>query len=70
MRKLMKVIGTGAAGVSAFVGSQAMAAIDATAVQTGLTAAQTTAEGVGTQVLGFVAALVVVGICIALIKKA
>lgn len=70
MRKFLKVVGTGAASVGAFIGSQAHAAIDATAVQAGLTAAQSTAEGVGTQVLGFVAALVVVGICIALIKKA
>lgn len=46
------------------------AAIDTTEVSTNLTAAQTTAEGVGTKVMGFVAALVVVGICIALIKRA
>lgn len=64
-----KVAAATAAGASVVV-SQAQAAIDTTAVQTNLTAAQTTAEGVGTTVIGFVAALVVVGICIALVKKA
>lgn len=70
MRKFLKVVSTGAATAAAFVGAQAQAAIDTAAVGTELSAAQSTAEGVGTQVLGFVAALVVVGICIALVKKA
>lgn len=63
-------VATGVAGGVALIGSQAQAAIDTAQVATNLTAAQTTAEGVGTTVLGFVAALVVVGICIALVKKA
>jgi hypothetical protein len=64
-QKHLKKIAGGVAAVAAFVGVQVQAAIDTTEVATNLTAAQATA-----QVLGFVAALVVVGICIALVKKA
>lgn len=51
------------------IGSQAHAAIDTADVQTALTAAQTSAEGVGGMVIAVVAGLVVVGIIIALVKK-
>jgi len=45
-------------------------ALDTTAVQTSLTAAQTDGEAVGVMVIGVVAALVVVGIVISLVRKA
>lgn len=69
-QKHLKKFAGGVAAGTALIGAQVEAAIDTTEVATNLTAAQATAEGVGTQVLGFVAALVVVGICIALVKKA
>lgn len=47
----------------------AMAAIDLDAVETSLTAAQTSGESVGALVIGVVAALVVVSIVIGLVKK-
>lgn len=49
--------------------SSAMAAVDTTAVGNALTAAQTSAEGVGSMVIAVVAGLVVVGVIIGLVKK-
>lgn len=56
------------AALSAAAGSS-MAAVDTTQVQSALTAAQTSAEGVGGMVIAVVAGLVVVGVIIALVKK-
>lgn len=59
-------------GVGAVVlaaSGSAMADIDTSAVTTSLNAAQSSAEGVGTIVIGVAAALVVVGIIIGLVKK-
>jgi hypothetical protein len=47
----------------------AHAAIDLEAVETGLTAAQTSGESVGTLVIGVVAGLAVVGVIIAMVRK-
>jgi hypothetical protein len=57
-----------AAGLSG-VGAQAMAAVDTTAVDTALNAAQTSGENVGGMVIGVVAGLAVVGVIIALVRK-
>lgn len=59
------LVGSAAA---AFV-SNAMAAVDTTAVGTALTAAQTSGESVGGMVIAVVAGLVVVGVIIGLVKK-
>lgn len=47
----------------------ALAEVDTTKVQSALTAAQTSAEGVGGMVIAVVAGLVVVGVIIALVRK-
>lgn len=59
------LVGSAAAG---FV-SNAMAAVDTTGVQAGITAAQTSAEGVGGMVITAVAAIVVIGLIIAIVRK-
>lgn len=59
-----------ASGVFAFAMSGlAAAAVDTTAVESALTAAQASGEGVGGKVIAVVAGLVVVGVIIALVKK-
>lgn len=57
----------GAAAV-AYV-QNAMAAVDTTAVGTAITAAQSSAEGVGGLVIAAVAGLVVIGLIIAIVRK-
>lgn len=57
-----------AAAALAATGSS-FAAVDTTQVQSALTAAQTSAEGVGGMVIAVVAGLVVVGVIIALVRK-
>ena len=54
---------------AAVVTGAANAALDTTAVQTGITAAQGSAETVGGYVIAAVAALVVVGLVIGIVKK-
>lgn len=52
----------------ALTGGQAMA-LDTTAVQTSIAAAQTDAETVGGYVIATVAALVVIGLIVSIVKK-
>ena len=54
---------------SSTVAGTAMAAVDTTAVDTSLAAAQSSGEAVGATVIGVVAALAVVGVIIGLVKK-
>lgn len=59
-----------AAGVVEFgLANAAGSGIDLTAVQTGVANAQSDGQTVGTYVIGAVAALVVVGVIIGLVKK-
>ena len=67
--KLFKKLGMAAATASAFVGAQAMAAVDVTGVNTAIGTAEASAHSIGTTVIGVVAGLAVVGIVIALVRK-
>ncbi|MBS1157772.1 MAG: Phage Coat protein [Proteobacteria bacterium] len=59
-----------AAGISSLVAAGASyAAVDLTAVQTGITGAQTSGETVGGYVIAAVAGLVVVGVILAIVRK-
>lgn len=58
-----------AAAVGSAVMSQAHAALDTTAVSTGISSAVVTGETAGTLVIGAVAALVVIGLVIGIVKK-
>jgi hypothetical protein len=53
----------------ASLGTAAMAAVDTAGVETAITAAQTSAEGVGGAVIAAVAALVVIGLIIGIVRK-
>lgn len=59
----------GASASALLASSLTFAAVDITKVESGITAAQTSGESVGALVVGAVAALVVVGIIIGLVKK-
>jgi len=64
--KLVKKVGLGvAAGASSF----GAWAIDTTAVQTAITAAETDALTTGEYVIGTVASLVVIGLIIVMVRK-
>lgn len=67
-RKAAKVAAAVGAGV-ALVSQSANAAIDLAEAKTALIAAQTSGEGVGSIVITVVAALAVVGVIIALVRK-
>ena len=70
MQKLQTLFRNGSiALVGAAVASPSFAAVDTTAVETSIKAAQTQAEGVGSTVIAVVAGLVVIGIIIAIVKK-
>lgn len=62
-------IAAGVAATGAMVVSSASYAIDTTAIQTAITAAETDALTTGEYVIGTVASLVVVGLIIALVRK-
>jgi murein endopeptidase len=66
---LFKKVGLAAATASAFVGAQAMAAVDVSGVNTQIATAETSAHSIGTTVIGVVAGLAVVGIVIGLVRK-
>lgn len=59
----------GVSAMGAMVVSSASYAIDTTAIQTAITAAETDALTTGEYVIGTVASLVVVGLIIALVRK-
>lgn len=58
-----------AAGTLSLGAASAFAAIDTTAVQSGITAAQTSGESVGAMVIAAVAALAVIGLIIGIVRK-
>lgn len=62
-------IAAGLAATGAMVVSSASYAIDTTAIQTAITAAEADALTTGEYVIGTVASLVVVGLIIALVRK-
>lgn len=62
-------IAAGVAATGAFVVTSASAAIDTTAIQTAITAAEADALTTGEYVIGTVASLVVVGLIIGLVRK-
>lgn len=61
--------GAGASALAASALTPVYAALDTTAVQTAITSATVTGETVGGYVIGSVAALVVIGLVIGIIKK-
>ncbi|PSL12655.1 hypothetical protein CLV44_11613 [Marinobacterium halophilum] len=69
IKNMAKKVGAGLATGSAFVGSQAMAAIDVAAVGTEISAAGDAASSTGTLVIAAVAAIAGVGLIIGLIRK-
>ena len=69
MWKTLKAWGAAAISSLGLLATQAHAALDTTAVGTSLTAAQGSGEDVGVMVIGVVAALVVIGIVISIVKK-
>jgi len=68
-RKLRTAAIKAAAGVTTAVSASAAWAIDTTAIQTAITAAESDALTTGEYVIGTVASLVVIGIIVAIIKK-
>ena len=58
-----------AAGTTAMLASAASYAVDTTAVQTAITAAESDALTTGQYVIGTVASLVVIGLIIGIVKK-
>ncbi|MEJ1461770.1 MAG: major capsid protein [Candidatus Sedimenticola sp. (ex Thyasira tokunagai)] len=68
MNKLVR-FGKWVAAGAASLGASAAMALDTTAVGTAITGAKTDALAVGDMVIGAVAALVVVGIVLTIIKK-
>jgi len=65
----VKKVGVGSAGIGLFFASAMANALDTTAVQTALTAAQGDGEAVGLMVIGVIAALLVVTIVIGMLRK-
>lgn len=69
LKNMAKKLAVATSGAAAFVGANAMAAIDVAGVNTSLEAAETSAQSVGTTVVGVVAGIAAVGIIIALIRR-
>ncbi len=69
MKNVFKKVGYGLSTTAAFVGAQAQAAIDVTAVGTEIEAAGTAASSTGTYVIGAVAAVCGIGLIIGLIRR-
>jgi murein endopeptidase len=69
MKSFLKKVGVAASTATAFVGANAMAAVDVAGVTTELGNAEQSAQSVGTAVIGVVAGIAAVSIIIALIRR-
>lgn len=68
-KKMKTKLVAGAAAVGASVTSFVASAVDTTAVQTAIKAAETDALTTGEYVIGTVASIVVIGLIIAIVRK-